>query len=157
MNLTAKSRYAMKIMVDLAQHFDAPSRQRMSIANEQGVPLDFMDHILAKLRRYGLIESIRGRSGGYRLARSAAEISAYEILTAVEGALEPVQCLNSVEVCHNCDVCNSKFAWETVFSSVRDVLQGQTLDKLAAQTVVVDRAIVADSHVIECRGPSRVI
>jgi len=158
-NLTAKSRYALKIMIDLAVHRDLASRQRMAISSEHGVPADFMDHILARLREAGLVESIRGRLGGYRLAKAPHDINAFDIFSAVEGGLEPVQCLSNPESCSVCQVCNSKFAWEQVFSSIQDVLKRQTLAEFVTFGASRDKGqpIPQNQQVIECRSPRRAI
>ncbi len=93
MNVTAKSRYGLKLMMDLADHEESGHQQRHSIAERQSIPLDFMDQIVARLKQAGLIDSIRGRSGGVQLKKKATEISLWDILIAVEDSLYPVKCL----------------------------------------------------------------
>jgi Rrf2 family protein len=74
-NITAKSRYALKIMMDLAVQEDHGHQQRHNIAQRQNIPLDFMDQITSRLRAAGLVASIRGRSGGFQLSKLTTEIS----------------------------------------------------------------------------------
>ncbi len=126
MNLTAKSRYALKIMMDLAAHQAEGHQQRHNIANRQSIPVDFMDQITARLRAGGLIESIRGRSGGFHLAKSSTDISLWDIFQAVEDSLYPVKCLDH-ETCELEESCISVGAWRDVSLLVRAALSEKTL------------------------------
>lgn len=126
MNITAKSRYALKIMMDLALTDEQGHQQRHSIAQRQHVPVDFMDQITARLRSGGLIQSIRGRSGGFQLCKSPKEISIWEIFQSVEDSLYPVKCLE-LEACDLEDSCVSIGIWDDVFSSIRSALTQKTL------------------------------
>ena len=94
MNFTSRSRYALKIMMDLAFHAQFPHVHRRDIAKRQGIPQEYMDQILMRLRAGGMVESVRGRGGGYRLAKPATAVSLWELFMAAEGSLGPVQCLD---------------------------------------------------------------
>ncbi len=126
MNLTAKSRYALKIMMDLAAHAEQGHQQRQSIALRQSIPLDFMDQITARLRAKGLIESIRGRSGGFFLVKPPQEISLWDIFQAVEDNLYAVKCMDH-ESCNIQDSCISVDAWNDVYGLIRNALSQQKL------------------------------
>jgi cysteine desulfurase len=153
MNITSKSRYALKILMDLAQHPDQVV-QRQDIATRQGIPLDYMDHILIRLREAGLIESTRGRSGGYKVLKSTDKISIYEIFTTVEDAFQPVQCLDGGRGCIAEHVCSSKDAWSEITSAVSATLSGIILAEIVEKSQNT-RAPEADSVVQECRAPKR--
>lgn len=126
MNITAKSRYALKIMMDLALHQDEGHQQRHSIAQRQNVPLDFMDQITSRLKTAQLVTSIRGRSGGFELAKAPQEVSLWDIFEAVEDSLYPVKCLEH-EPCGLELSCMSTGVWEDVFSIMREALSQKTL------------------------------
>ena len=128
MNITSKSRYALKIMMDLAMHYDEGHQQRQAIASRQRVPLDFMDQITSRLRSADLIESIRGRSGGFQLTKTPAEISLCDILYAVEDSLYPVKCLEN-EPCDLEDDCISAPVWNDIFTVIKERLMGKSLDE----------------------------
>lgn len=130
MNLTSKSRYGIKIMLDLANHIDRTTLRRDIVAR-QGIPADYLDQILLRLRRAGLVKSLRGRTGGYHLARAAAEISAWDIFEAVEDMVYPTECLDD-----GCDfemACSSKEAWERIFFVMQSALKKVRLDELLRQ------------------------
>lgn len=151
MNITSKSRYALKIMMDLAQHGEDVVH-RSDIAARQGIPLDYMDQILSRLREAGLISSMRGRGGGYRLARSSDEISMHEIFTAVEDSFEPVQCLDGGRGCLAEHFCGSKGAWGIISGAIRQSLSGIILSEIAGRPAPTpDKS----SNLQECRAPRR--
>lgn len=160
MNLTSKSRYALKIMMDLAESAHPETKgvtHRADIARRQGIPLDYMDQILVRLRDRELIASVRGRSGGYRLARAASTISVHEIFTAVEDAFEPVQCLGASDhaLCGAEHVCSSKDAWSQISGAIRQTLSGIILSDIAAHKASVPSHEVPAKAVQECRAPRR--
>ncbi len=126
MNITSKSRYALKIMMDLALHESNGLQQRQNIAKRQGIPSDYIDHILARLRDNNLIESVRGRSGGFSLKKQPDELSAWEIFEAVEDSIYPVQCLEEKGCIHQ-EICLSKAVWDDVFNVIRTQLKAKTL------------------------------
>lgn len=137
MNMTSRSRYAIKIMMDLAFHKDLPHVARKDIVQRQGVSTDYLDQIMIRLRRGGLVESVRGRGGGYRLARSADVISAWNIFHSVEDSLFPVECVDDTHSCAFESACISHSAWEQIFGGVRRHLEGTTLASLVAGRTAV--------------------
>lgn len=150
MNITSKSRYALKIMMDLAEA-GAGLVHRSDISTRQGIPLEYMDQILIRLREGALIESTRGRSGGYRLARAASEVSVLEIFMAVEDAFEPVQCLDGGTGCVVQHMCSSKDAWGVISSAIRQALSGIILSEIVSHR----QPLPFDVGLQECRAPKR--
>ncbi len=156
MNITSKSRYALKIMMDLAS-CAAPGAtdgvtHRSVISARQGIPLDYMDHVLSRLRDAGLILSVRGRSGGYRLARLATEVSVLDIFMAVEGSFQPVQCLDGDQGCVVEHVCTSRDAWADISTAIRHSLSGIILADLVAKRAR-EKIPATPVLVQECRAP----
>lgn len=92
MNITSKSRYGLKILLDLAAHSHLPKVARREIVTREGIPAEYLDQIMMRLRACGLVESLRGRHGGYRLGREAANISVLEVFTACEDMVQPTLC-----------------------------------------------------------------
>lgn len=155
MNITSKSRYALKILMDLAQH-PGEVVHRSEISSRQGVPLDYMDHVLIRLREVGMIESIRGRSGGYKMLKSTDKISVYDIFTAVEDSFQPVQCMDGGRGCIAEHVCSSKDAWTEITGAVSATLSGIILAEIVEKSQYM-RTVASDvdSVVHECRAPKR--
>ena len=83
MKLTTKGRYAVTAMLDLALHYEQGAVTLADIAQRQGISLSYLEQLFARLRRYGLVDSIRGPGGGYNLAKDPDEISVAQIVVAM--------------------------------------------------------------------------
>ncbi len=166
MNITSKSRYGIKIMLDLAKFDSSNIQQRHCISVRQSIPQDYMDHILPRLKEHGLIQTIRGRSGGITLNKPANEISLWDIFHAVEDSLYPVQCLDESNE-NNCELthqCTTKRAWDFIFNSMKSHLTGISLENLLSicgtspgnqKLNVINHALSPSLNIMECRGPKK--
>ena len=92
MKLSTKGRYGLRAMIDLARYSEEEPVSISSIAARQDISERYLEQLVGLLKKAGLVRSIRGATGGYILARSAADISVGDILRALEGSLEPVKC-----------------------------------------------------------------
>lgn len=156
MNLTSKSRYALKVMVDLALHLDQPKQQRQDIVKRQGIPADYIDQILARLRKADLVESIRGRNGGFTLKKSPEDITAWDIFQAAEDSIYSVQCLDNSGLCHFDESCPTKTIWTDIYDNISSGLSKKSLAYMA--TIWKDNASgeeEAPPITKECKGPSK--
>ncbi len=153
MNFTAKSRYALKIMMALSKQDETGLQTRIEVSKRHGIPLDFMDQILARLKSSDLIQTTRGRSGGLCLTKPSSSISLWEIFKAVEDNLYPVQCLEN-EGCVYENECISRNIWTDIFSGIEDHLRQITLQKAldsAAPNIGLNRI----EHTQECKAPKK--
>lgn len=139
MNLTSRSRYALKIMLDLAKYRDEPLVRRQDIVHRQGVPAKYLDQILVRLRKAHLVDSIRGRTGGYRIAQDIADISLWDIFRAVEAGIYPVECVDEHEDCMYSSSCVTSGPWQLIFNTLKDQLQGMTLGDLEKEYAVEEK------------------
>jgi Rrf2 family protein len=126
-NLTSRSRYALKIMLDLAHRQDEPLVRRKDIVNRQGIPSKYLDQILVRLRRDGLVASVRGRTGGYRIGRDIHSISVWEIFRAVEDGIYPVACVDELHTCEFKEACVAAEPWQLIFETMRNTLTQMSL------------------------------
>ena len=133
MNLTSRSRYALKIMLDLARYQQDLLVKRQDIVRRQGIPAKYLDQILVRLRRDGLVDSIRGRSGGYRIARDPSKINIWQIFRAVEDGIYPVECVDEHQGCQYQDGCVSNEPWQVIFQSMKFVLERMNLSEFEAR------------------------
>ena len=134
MMISTKGRYALRVMLGLADCGDVFLSLK-DVAEEQQISMKYLEAIVAKLNKSGLVLSHRGKEGGYRLARPAAEISVADILRSAEGSLVPVSCSGlEGETCSRADQCLTLPLWraldrriETYLTTVslEDVLQGR--------------------------------
>jgi Rrf2 family transcriptional regulator, iron-sulfur cluster assembly transcription factor len=133
LKVSQKLEYAMRAMIELAQHRDeealTPARQ---IAERQQVPLRFLEQQLGALSKAGLVQSFRGAGGGCRIARDPAEITVAEIADAIEGQLFPVFCLEpSDHTCFQDSRCGLQGFWADVAMAVQQVFRTTTVADLA--------------------------
>jgi Rrf2 family protein len=131
-------------MVDLALHNDQGPVLRKDIAGRQELSSDYLAQLFAKLKRAGLVESVLGPGGGYVLARDAAQISAGDVLRAVEESLEPVDCLEDGQEapCHRVDGCPTRVLWVRLGRAVAQVLDSVTVAELCEYSPqLADRVI----------------
>ena len=130
MQITSKSRYALKIMMELAQAGENQLSKRAFIATKHKIPLDFMDQITLRLRKKHLLTSVRGPLGGLRLSLPADQITVWDIFFAVEDHIYPVRCLHE----HSCDQehdCIAYDAWHTIFFAIQNELKTRNLSSLS--------------------------
>jgi len=90
--ISQKSQYAVRALLELAKRQGSRPVKAAEIATAQWIPMRFLENILGQLRQAGLVESVRGKEGGYRLARPAEQVSVGEIIRLVQGPLSPVDC-----------------------------------------------------------------
>lgn len=130
MMISTKGRYALRIMIDLAQHdSDVPVTVR-EIADRQDISGKYMEQIIGVLTRSGLLRSIRGAQGGYHLSRPAQEITVGMILRATEGDLAPAECVRNDVPCGRTNECSTRLVFEKVYSAINNVIDNVTLDEL---------------------------
>ena len=95
MKISTRGRYALKIMMDLATSPEGEYVPLKTISDRQQVSMKYLEQIIALLSRAGMLESTRGKSGGYRLAKAPCEYTAGDILRVAEGSLAPIKCVES--------------------------------------------------------------
>lgn len=133
MMISTKGRYALRIMIDLAQHdSDIPVSVR-EIADRQDISGKYMEQIIGVLTRAGLLRSVRGAQGGYHLTCPANKITVGMILRATEGDLAPAECVKNDVPCGRTNECSTRLVFEKVYSAINNVIDNVTLDELIPQ------------------------
>jgi len=138
MRLSARSEYGLLALIDLAGADAARPLATRELAEGRGIPAAFLEQLLADLRRAGLVRATRGPHGGFTLGRPAVEISALEIVEALEGPIAPSVC--APDACGREDGCAAASVWGDVSGAVRGALSGFTLARLAEEQARLDRA-----------------
>ncbi len=140
MKLSTKGRYGLRAMIDLARYSEEEPVSISSIAARQDISERYLEQLVGLLKKAGLVRSIRGATGGYILARSAAEISVGDILRALEGSLEPVKCaaFYSDEGCTAADGCVTKYVWQRINESINATVNHMMLDELVRESRTVN-------------------
>lgn len=137
MKLTTKGRYGLRAVLDLAVNTEDEAVALSQIAERQGISMNYLEQLIAKLKKSGIVQSIRGAQGGYMLAMPPDQISVGDILRALEGDLNPVDCseLNNDETpCSNSDTCVTKYVWKRISDSINSAVDGIKLSDLVAES-----------------------
>lgn len=136
MKISTKGRYGLRAVLDIAMHGDQEAVALSSIAERQHISVSYLEQLIPKLRKAGIVNSIRGAQGGYMLAKPAEEISVGDILRALEGDLHPVDCSEIAggdNPCQGSDVCVTKFVWKRISDSISQAVDTLMLSDLAAE------------------------
>ena len=135
MLISTKGRYALRVMIDLAEHRSGEFISLKEIAQRQEISEKYLESIVVLLSRAGLVEGVRGKGGGYRLTRSIDQYSVGEILRLTEGSLAPVTCLEGAEnTCPRAGQCHTLPMWEKLDSLINGYLDSVSLADLLKQT-----------------------
>jgi Rrf2 family protein len=149
MMFSTKAEYGVRVMVELARRAGGVGGSPVplaEIAAHDGLPLAYLEHLAARLRKAGLIDSRRGSRGGYLLARSPTEITMAEVVEALEGAIAPIECISQASdgsiVCSResdpAHVCPTKLLWTRVRFAIVRTLQETTLADLVLSPALLD-------------------
>lgn len=140
MKLSTKGRYGLRAMVDLAMHMHSGPISIKNISERQGISENYLEQIIALLKKTGLVKSSRGAQGGYVLNKATVEISVGDILRALEGDLNPVDCVtvNEDKHCEEADSCATKFVWKKISDSINDVVDHISLQDLVEEQGRID-------------------
>ena len=134
MRISTKGRYALRIMIDLSHQNNGEPVSLRSVAERQNITLKYMEGIMTHLLRARLVVSIRGKSGGYYLARPAEEYTVYEILKAAEGDLSTVHCLSTPKnMCPMGEHCSTLPLWSGLQDVIKNYLESYTLADMRGQ------------------------
>ena len=131
MMVSTRGRYALRVMVDMAENMSRGYVAMKEIAARQEISLKYLEKILPDLVEAGFVEGLHGRNGGYRLTRKPEDYTVGEILRAAEGDLAPVACLcGDAPVCERSADCRTRPLWEGLNARISEYLDGIKLSEL---------------------------
>lgn len=131
MKISTKGRYALRTLIDLAQHSQGGLVALKDIAARQEISQKYLEQIVTQMSRAGFLKGVRGPQGGYRLARDPKDYNVGEILEAIEGSLAPVTCLGTEKnECDRCGCCSTLELWTGLYETVMNYLTAITLQDL---------------------------
>lgn len=139
MRLTTKGRYAVTAMLDLALHADCGPISLADISKRQGISLSYLEQLFSRLRQSGLVSSVRGPGGGYRLARSGGEIFVAQIVDAVNESVDATSCGGSND-CAGGEQCLTHYLWCDLSEQIHSFLNSISLGDLVARADVQEVA-----------------
>lgn len=131
MKLSTKGRYGLRAVVDLAVYSKEGAISISSIAARQDLSEGYLEQLIARLKKAGIVHSVRGVNGGYQLTRSPKDISVGDVLRALEGDLQIVDCPDGEGGCAKSDSCVTKYVWKRINDSINEVVDHMSLQELA--------------------------
>ncbi|PJC86178.1 Fe-S cluster assembly transcriptional regulator IscR [Vibrio sp. HA2012] len=137
MRLTSKGRYAVTAMLDVALHSQENPVPLADISERQGISLSYLEQLFSKLRKSGLVASVRGPGGGYLLGAEADAISVGMVIAAVNETVDATRCAGKSDCCSGTR-CLTHTLWRDLSSRIRDFLEGITLGQLMRDNEVLE-------------------
>lgn len=131
MKISTKGRYAVRMLLDLAEHQQDGYVALKEIAKRQEISKKYLEQIVPILNKSGLLQTNRGSQGGYRLSKKPEQYTVGEILRLTEGSLAPVACLDQPEnLCPRRASCDTLFVWQGLYRTIEEYLDGITLQDI---------------------------
>jgi len=142
MKLSTKSTYGLRAMLAIAMNGRDHATSIADIARKEAISVCYLEQLLNKLRRKGLVESLRGARGGYVLARDVSRITVGDIVKTLEGNIYPVHCVSAQKIsggaCKRGKSCVPKLVWFKLAKAIDDCLESVTLKDLCAEAARID-------------------
>ena len=135
MKISTRGRYALRFMIYLAQHSNGNYIALKDVSENEGISIKYLEQITSLLSKYGLLQSVRGPAGGYKLSRAPEKYTAGEILRVTEGDLSPVSSDENEGGVEGADRANTQAFWEGLQKAIDDYLDSVTLQDLVDQSV----------------------
>ncbi len=142
MKVSTRGRYAIRVMLDLAEHDQSEYIPLIDIAKRQGISEKYLEAIVSLLVKAGLLTALRGKRGGYRLTRTPDQYTLKDILQTTEGAFAPVACLEEeINTCERASECKTLKVWTDFQKLVNDYFDSITLQSLMGEEGCLDYSI----------------
>lgn len=136
MMISTRGRYALRVMIDLAENADQGYIPMRQIAERQGISLKYIERIIPALSKSGFVEGLQGKGGGYRLGKVPEECKVGDILRMTERNLAPVACLEcGTAPCERVDDCRTYTMWKDLHKLVNDYFDGITIANLMKKDI----------------------
>jgi Rrf2 family iron-sulfur cluster assembly transcriptional regulator len=132
MKLTSKGRYAVTAMLDVTIHAVSGPVSLADISERQGISLSYLEQLFSRLRKHGLVNSVRGPGGGYRLGKCSAQIAVADVISAVNESVDATKCSGKGN-CQDGEQCLTHSLWQGLSQRIEEFLQEITLSELVAK------------------------
>mgnify|MGYP000672262181 CR=1 FL=1 len=132
MKLTSKGRYAVTAMLDVTIHAASGPVPLADISERQGISLSYLEQLFSRLRKEGLVNSVRGPGGGYKLGKCSAEIAVADVISAVDESVDATKCMGQGN-CQGGHQCLTHNLWSDLSNRIEDFLQSISLSELVEQ------------------------
>ena len=134
MKLSTRSRYGVRLILDMALHSESGPVRLGAIAERQAIPVKYLEQIIIPLKKARYVTSVRGPKGGHMLAKPPADITIGEIVNLLEGGLKLTKCTQNPEVCERADYCITRFVWKETTEAINERLNAITFSDLVKRS-----------------------
>lgn len=142
MRISTKGRYAIRVLIDMAQYGESDFHPLHELAARQGLSEKYLEAILGTLVKNQVLEGARGKGGGYKLAKPTKELTAWDVLSVIETSMSPVECVeNDKDGCDRADICPTLPMWKDLAKIIKDYFSGITVEQLARKAPKITRPI----------------
>jgi len=143
MGISTKSTYGIRAMFELALHYGRSPVSVAFISERESISIPYLEQLLSKLRKKGLVRSVRGPKGGYILVKKPKDITVGDIVRVLDGMITPVHCMGSNNNCKMIDRCVTKTVWKKLKDAVDETLDSVSLKDLCndAKKMGIDKAV----------------
>lgn len=144
MKISTKGRYGLRALIDIAICSKDDPVSLSDIALRQQLSISYLEQLISKLKKAGIVNSSRGAKGGYSLAKSPNEISVGEVLRALEGDLNPVSCseiTGTGDSCSGSEICVTKYVWKRISDSINN-----TVDSIMLSEIMDENQKIKEKH-----------
>lgn len=132
MIVSTKGRYALRVMIDMAQHHETEYLPLREIADRQGISEKYLESIIKILVQHKLVTGVRGKNGGYKLTREPKDYTAWDIISITENDLYVVSCLNpGADACDRINDCTTLPMWKEFNETLQNFFRKYTIEELA--------------------------
>lgn len=145
MRLTTKGRYAVTAMLDLALHAKQSPVSLADISERQGISISYLEQLFAKLRKNGLVTSVRGPGGGYRLSREGSELYVAQVIDAVDESVDATRCEGRGD-CQGGEQCLTHELWQDLSQQIHTFLSDISIQSLVERSEIRKVAERQDSY-----------
>ena len=136
MMISTRGRYALRVMIELAEHYPDGYTPMKTIAKSQNISLKYLEQILPSLTKNGMIEGLQRKGGGYKLTGEPSAYRVGDILRVTEGDLAPVACLScDAKICERAGSCRTLPMWTEFYKMTNDYFDSITLADFMKQTI----------------------
>lgn len=143
MKISTRGRYAIRVMLDLAEHNNGEYIPLMDIAKRQDISEKYLESIVSVLSKNKFVNAVRGKGGGYRLSRAPEDYTIGSILRLTEGSLAPIACLeDEPNLCERASVCKTLAMWKGFYKLIDEYFDGITLQDLLDQSVDMGNYVI---------------
>jgi len=142
MRISTKGRYAIRVLIDMAQYGESDFHPLHELAARQGLSEKYLEAILGTLVKNQVLEGARGKGGGYKLAKPTKELTVWDVLSVIETSMSPVECVeNDKDGCDRADICPTLPMWKDLAKIIKDYFSGITVEQLARKAPKITRPV----------------